>query len=276
MPELPEVETVMRGIETRFNKARIIGSETYRPNIRFQIPSDFNALCQGQSLLSLERRSKYILMHLGNNYSVIVHLGMSGQMLIKENFNKNHRDAHMHWVCDFDNDYSLIFRDPRRFGVLDIAKSDRLSNHRLLKDIGPEPFSKAFTVDYLYENLQRSKSPIKSALLNQKLVAGLGNIYVCEALFLAGIHPKRRADKISFERTKSLYTAIIQTLEKAIKAGGSSLKDFRHADGSLGYFQHQFLVYDREAHTCPHEDGGIIKRITQSGRSSFYCPVCQR
>lgn len=279
MPELPEVETVKKQVEQSFLGKKIERSTLYRSDIRFPIPDHFSNTITNATVQNIRRRSKYIILELDNNYSILLHLGMSGQVLIQEDFiDVTHRDKHMHWVCCFNDAPTLVFRDPRRFGVLDIFKTQDEQHHKLLKDIGPEPFSTRFTADYFYQKLQMRSGPIKNVILDQKLVAGVGNIYASEALYLAGIHPTRKANSLSFKRAEKLFHAIIITLEKAIKAGGSSLKDFKHSDGSLGYFQHEFHVYDRAdkpCGLCDCKNKTKVKRITQSGRSTFYCPQKQ-
>ena len=279
MPELPEVETVKTQLERSFLNKKIIRSTLYRQDIRFPIPQNFCELTSHTTIKNIRRRSKYIILELDNNYSILLHLGMSGQVLIDLKYEEKMRDKHMHWVCEFDDKSHMIFRAPRRFGVLDIFKTDLEESHKLLKTIGPEPFSNHFNAAYLYEKLQHKKSPIKNAILDQRLVAGVGNIYVSEALYLAGIHPTRKANAISKARIEKLYDAILITLDKAIKSGGSSLKDFKHSDGSLGYFQNEFQVYDQENNPCGQCDCDgkfSVNRIIQSGRSTFYCPNKQK
>lgn len=277
MPELPEVETVKCAIENTLLHKQIKTSVLNRQKIRLDIPSHFNQCIEGAQIIEVKRRSKYIIITLSNNYSIVLHLGMSGRVYIHENVPDIKK--HDHWVCTFDDHYTLIFNDPRRFGVLDIVKTDDLHTHPLLKSIGPEPFSNSFSVDYLYDSLSHKKAPIKSSLLDQRLIAGIGNIYACEALFRSGISPFRKSNSLTVEEVMRLHTEIKDTLQEAIQAGGSTLKDFHHTDGSLGYFQHRFKVYDRENTPCPDctcNGKAVIQREIQSGRSTYYCPIKQK
>ncbi|MBT0957407.1 bifunctional DNA-formamidopyrimidine glycosylase/DNA-(apurinic or apyrimidinic site) lyase [Alphaproteobacteria bacterium KMM 3653] len=283
MPELPEVETVKRGLAPVMEGYTITAADVRRPDLRWPFPPDMAARLTGQEVLSLGRRSKYLLVHLGSGETLIVHLGMSGRMLISGETQgvhyMNHAapEKHDHVVFDMSGGARVTFNDPRRFGAMDLAPTEGLEAHKLIASIGPEPLGNTFNAPYLAEKLAGKRRPIKSALLDQRIVAGLGNIYVCEALHRAGISPTRLAGQISEKRIGALVPIIRSTLEEAIEAGGSSLKDHRQADGDLGYFQHRFLAYDREGAPCPREGcGGEIKRIVQSGRSTFYCPRCQR
>jgi formamidopyrimidine-DNA glycosylase len=237
----------------------------------------------GQTVLELRRRSKYILMDLSGGETLLVHLGMSGRMLISGDplgrFVHTHPAPakHDHVVFDMANKARVTFNDPRRFGAMDLMSTAQGEAHPLLKQIGPEPFGNAFNETYLCAMLTGRKMPIKTALLDQKIIAGLGNIYVCEALFRAGISPLCRAADLSQARVAALVPVIRQVLHEAIEAGGSSLRDFRQADGELGYFQHNFAVYGREGEVCSSDGcAGLISRVVQSGRSSFYCDQCQR
>ena len=283
MPELPEVETVMRGLAPAMEGAVIAKAKVNRPNLRWPFPPKMAGRLTGQKVLGLRRRSKYILADLGSGETLLVHLGMSGRMTVSGDplgqFVHDHPKAekHDHVVFDMDNGARVTFNDPRRFGAMDLLDTATAEAHKLLCDIGPEPLGNGFNEDYLLAQLTGRKMPIKSALLDQKIVAGLGNIYVCEALFRGGISPKRSVNKIADRRIKALVPIIREVLSEAIEAGGSSLKDFRQADGNLGYFQHSFDVYGREGEACKTDDcGAPILRITQSGRSSFYCAQCQR
>ena len=283
MPELPEVETVRRGLEPAMTGAVIAKASVNRPDLRWPFPDNMAGRLTGQKVLGLRRRSKYILMDLASGETLLVHLGMSGRMTVSGDplgqFAHNHPQAekHDHVVFDMDNGARVTFNDPRRFGAMDLLETATADAHKLLCDIGPEPLGNDFNEAYLIEQLKSRKTPIKSALLDQKIVAGLGNIYVCEALYRAGISPKRHVNKISAPRIAALVPIIREVLSEAIEAGGSSLRDFRQADGELGYFQHSFDVYGREGEPCKTPDcDKVILRITQSGRSSFYCAQCQR
>lgn len=283
MPELPEVETVMRGLAPVMEGAQIAVAEVNRPDLRWPFPPKMAERLTGQSVLRLRRRSKYILADLGSGESLLIHLGMSGRMLISGaklgNFVQDHPAAqkHDHVVLHMDSGARITFNDPRRFGAMDLLDTQTADAHKLLAGIGPEPLGNSFDEPYLAEQLKPRATPIKSALLDQKIVAGLGNIYVCETLYRAGISPKRQARNLSAARAGSLVPIIRDVLSEAIEAGGSSLRDYRQADGDLGYFQHSFDVYGREGAACRTAGcDTAIKRIVQSGRSSFYCPRCQR
>ena len=283
MPELPEVETVLRGLAPVLEGRTIVKAKVNRPDLRWPFPENMAGRISGQKISKLWRRSKYILADLSSGESLLVHLGMSGRILISGDplgtFVHDHPAAqkHDHVVFDIDNGARVTYNDPRRFGAMDLLSTDGADHHPLLRDIGPEPLSNAFNETYLIERLKGKKSAIKSVLLDQKVVAGLGNIYVCEALYRAGISPKRLAGKTAQKRLAALVPIIRQVLDEAINAGGSSLRDFRQADGELGYFQHSFNVYGREGLPCV-TDGcdHVVQRIVQSGRSSFYCKNCQK
>lgn len=283
MPELPEVETVRRGLAPVMEGSVIARATVNRPDLRRPFPPEMAARLTGQRVLALRRRSKYILAELGSGETLLIHLGMSGRMLISGagvgRFAHPHRmpRKHDHVVLDMANGARITFNDPRRFGAMDLMPTAGAETHPLLVKLGPEPLGNGFHAPYLAAALQGRAVPIKSALLDQRIVAGLGNIYVCEALFRARISPRRRARNISARRAGGLVAIIRAVLEDAIAAGGSSLRDFRHASGELGYFQHAFEVYGREGRPCRTEGcPGIVARVLQSGRSSFYCPRCQR
>ena len=283
MPELPEVETVRRGLAPVMEGVRITKAVVNRPDLRWPFPTKMGARLTGAKVERLRRRSKYILADLNTGESLLIHLGMSGRMLISGatlgNFAHEHPqpEKHDHVVRHMENGARITFNDPRRFGAMDLLDTATADAHKLLSMIGPEPLGNSFNEKYLVAALKTKSSPIKTALLDQKIVAGLGNIYVCETLYRAGISPKRKANNISKPRVETLVPIIRQVLQQAIEAGGSSLKDFRQADGDLGYFQHSFDVYGREGEPCrTPECAATIERAVQSGRSSFYCPTCQR
>ncbi|MGQ3487764.1 bifunctional DNA-formamidopyrimidine glycosylase/DNA-(apurinic or apyrimidinic site) lyase [Roseovarius pacificus] len=283
MPELPEVETVRRGLVPAMEGAVIASAQVNRPDLRWPFPENMAARLTGQRVTTLRRRSKYILADLSGGESLLIHLGMSGRMTVSGDplgqFHHNHPtpQKHDHVVFDMDNGARITFNDPRRFGAMDLMDTAAADTHPLLAKLGPEPLGNAFDESYLADALKTRNTPIKSALLDQRIVAGLGNIYVCEALYRAGLSPKRRARNISRARAAALVPIIRDVLRDAINAGGSSLRDFRQADGELGYFQHSFDVYDREGQPCRTPGcTNTIHRIVQSGRSSFYCPSCQR
>ena len=283
MPELPEVETVRRGLAPVMEGQRIARAEVNRPDLRWPFPDRMADRLTGALIERLRRRSKYILADLDTGETLLIHLGMSGRMLISGAmlgaFHHDHPAPakHDHVVLHMGQGARITFNDARRFGAMDLMGTPDTDAHWLMRDLGPEPFANDFNEDYLVARLKGRNTPIKSALLDQRIVAGLGNIYVCEVLHRAGIHPARKAGRIAAARIAGLVPLIRQVLEEAIAAGGSSLRDYRQADGELGYFQHGFAVYGREGEPCvtPGCDG-TVARIVQSGRSSFFCPRCQR
>ncbi len=283
MPELPEVETVKAGLAPVMEGQVITRADVNRPDLRWPFPEGMAARLTGKCVIRLRRRSKYILADLDSGETLLIHLGMSGRMLISGqmpgDFHFDHPAPakHDHVVLHMATGARITFNDARRFGAMDLMPTDQQDDHWLIRDLGPEPLGNAFDETYLTQRLKGRNTPIKSALLDQRIVAGLGNIYVCEVLFRAGIHPRRKAGQISAKRIAGLVPLIRDVLAEAIAAGGSSLRDYRQADGELGYFQHGFQVYDCEGATCvtPHCEKKIT-RIVQSGRSSFFCPQCQR
>ena len=287
MPELPEVETVRRGLLPAMEGRIIVNATVNRPDLRWPFPPRMAERLTGARVLSLRRRSKYILADLSTDETLLIHLGMSGRMLISSPDSRDtlgewhhHHPApekHDHVILDMDNGARITFNDARRFGAMDLMPTATAETHPLLAALGPEPLGNAFHEDYLAARLKGRNTPIKAALLDQHIVAGLGNIYVCETLYRARIHPARKAGRISATRAASLVPLIRDVLSEAITAGGSSLRDYRQADGELGYFQHSFQVYGREGEPCLTPGcTAIIRRIVQSGRSSFFCPTCQR
>lgn len=287
MPELPEVETVRRGLAPVLEGAVIARALVNRPDLRWPFPANMADRLTGRRVERLGRRSKYILADLDSGETLIIHLGMSGRMIVSGGqprhapgqFHHAHPAAekHDHVILETADGARVTFNDARRFGAMDLAATDAIDEHWLLAGIGPEPLGNAFDAVHLAAAFKGRRTPVKAALLDQKTVAGLGNIYVCEALHRAGISPRRHAGRIGRARIETLTRDIRDVLNEAIDAGGSSLRDYRQADGDLGYFQHRFRVYGREGEPCQTPDcQGIIRRIVQSGRSSFYCPVCQR
>jgi formamidopyrimidine-DNA glycosylase len=261
----------------------IARADVRRPDLRWPFPPRMAERLGGQRVERLRRRSKYILADLGSGETLILHLGMSGRILIsgemQGSFHHHHPapDTHDHVVLDMQSGARITFNDARRFGAMDLASTDTVEQHPLLADLGPEPLGNAFHEDYLVTRLHGRNTPVKAALLDQKVVAGLGNIYVSEALFRAGISPRRKAARIAATRVRTLVPVIREVLTEAIEAGGSSLRDHRQTNGDLGYFQHAFRVYGREGQPCPTPGcAGTVLRVVQSGRSSFYCPKCQR
>lgn len=279
MPELPEVETVMRGLQARLEGRRIVHTQVNRPDLRWPFPKGLAARLTGATVLGFRRRAKYILMRLSGGDSVLIHLGMSGRMNLTLGI-PNTETTHEHVVVQVDDGWRVGFVDPRRFGSVDLVPTAAEDGHRLLDGMGPEPLDDAFSVTVLNDALEGKRTRIKAALLDQRLVAGLGNIYVCEALFRARISPSRLAYTVRGTRAARLVPAIKATLTEAIAAGGSSLRDYVQPDGELGYFQHAWKVYGREAQpceVCPGEPScGGVRRIVQSGRSTFYCGNVQK
>ena len=280
MPELPEVETVRRGLLPAMEGRLIVQAEVNRPDLRWPLPENMAERLTGARVVQLRRRSKYILADLDRGESLLIHLGMSGRMLVSGvmlgGFHLDHPapQKHDHVVLHMEGGARVTFNDARRFGAMDLVRTDREEAYWLLAGLGPEPFGNDFHEDYLVARLKGRATPIKAALLDQRVVAGLGNIYVSEVLFRAGIDPRRQAGRISAKRVASLVPIIREVLAEAIEAGGSSLRDHRQADGELGYFQHSFRVYDREDEPCVN-CATPIRRIVQSGRSTFFCAACQ-
>lgn len=283
MPELPEVETVRMGLLPAMEGRVIETAHVNRPDLRWPFPPRMAERLTGARVLGLRRRSKYILADLSTDETLLIHLGMSGRMLISgAQLGVFHHDhpapaKHDHVVLDMEGGARVTFNDARRFGAMDLLTTATADEHPLLKAIGPEPLGNDFHETHLASRLAGRSTPIKSALLDQHTVAGLGNIYVCEVLFRAQISPLRLARDITKPEVQRLVPLIREVLSEAIAAGGSSLKDYRQADGELGYFQHSFRVYDHEGDPCPTPGcPSHIIRTVQSGRSSFHCPTCQR
>jgi len=283
MPELPEVETVKAGIAPVMEGHVIVQADVNRPDLRWPFPDQMAERLTGRRVLGLRRRSKYILVDLESAETLLIHLGMSGRMLISGHVVGDFRHPHPapakhdHVVFHMEGGVRITFNDARRFGAMDLMDTATQDDHWLIRDLGPEPLGNAFNETYLVERLRGRNMPIKSALLDQRIVSGLGNIYVCEVLFRAGIHPARKAGRIGAKRVAALVPLIRDVLSEAIASGGSSLRDYRQTDGELGYFQHVFQVYDREGASCVTPGcGRKITRIVQSGRSTFFCPQCQR
>jgi len=288
MPELPEVETIRCGLAPVLTGQTIVAAEQRRPDLRWPLPERFAERLTGRRVLDLARRSKYLLAGLDMGETLILHLGMSGRVLIEcpevapaapglFHHATGGAAAHDHVILTLGDGTRIVYNDPRRFGAMDLWPTGALDGHRLLAHLGPEPLGNGFSGAGLAAALAGRRTPVKAALLDQRLVAGLGNIYACEALHRAGIHPGRIAGSIGRARVERLARAIRETLIEAIAAGGSSLRDYRRADGELGYFQHAFRVYGREGEPCLAPGcAGRVRRIQQSGRSSFYCSACQR
>jgi formamidopyrimidine-DNA glycosylase len=268
MPELPEVETTVRGLGRVLEGRRIDRVEARRPDLRRALPVDLGQRLTGARVTGLKRRAKYGVIDTDRGDSLVFHLGMSGRWRI----DPTEIEKHDHFLVETDDGRRLALNDARRFGSLDLVRTDELADWPAFKALGPEPLE--ITAEELRRRLASRTAPIKLLLLDQRIIAGLGNIYVCEALFRAGIHPKRLGGSISLERLNRLVPAIHDVLAEAIAAGGSTLRDFASPDGELGYFSKRFAVYDREGQPC--SCGGTVKRFVQGGRSTFYCPRCQR
>jgi formamidopyrimidine-DNA glycosylase len=293
MPELPEVETVRRGLQPVMEGERIVKAEARRKDLRFPFQKDFVARLTGQTVTSLGRRAKYLMADLASGDVLLMHLGMSGSFRVIEDEDtktpgKFHHPrsgdrAHDHVVFHMSSGAAIVFNDPRRFGYMKIIARRALDDEPLLSGLGPEPLGNEFDAAMLARSCANKKTSLKAALLDQRVVAGLGNIYVCEALFRSQLSPRRLAATLATKKAeptdhaKRLVDAIHAVLNQAIKAGGSSLRDHRQTSGELGYFQHSFQVYDREGEKCQTAGcGGIVRRFTQNGRSTFWCPKCQR
>ena len=271
MPELPEVETTVRGLALFMDGARIERVTLNRPNLRRPFPQDLVQVMTGATITGLSRRAKYGLFHLDREQSVIFHLGMSGRWRI----DPETPEKHDHMVIE-TSDHSFALCDPRRFGSVDMVASAELDQWGPFANLGPEPLGDGLTPLHLKAALQGKTQAIKLCLLDQRIVAGLGNIYVCEALWRAGIHPMKQGGKVTKPQLARLVLAIKGVLETSIRDGGSSLRDYAAPDGELGYFSTRFDVYGRTGDLCHRADGGKIRRIAQGGRSTWYCPICQK
>jgi formamidopyrimidine-DNA glycosylase len=300
MPELPEVETVRRGLQPAMEGARIMKADLRRKDLRFPFQKDFVTRLEGQTVTGLGRRAKYLMADLASGDVLLMHLGMSGSFRVRNDdektpgkfhFSRNEDRAHDHVVFQMSSGSAIVFNDPRRFGYMKVIARNALDREPLLKGLGPEPLGNEFDAAMLARSCANKKTSLKAALLDQRVVAGLGNIYVCEALFRAHLSPRRLAATLATkaaqrkgvaggaptEHARRLVEAIHAVLNQAIRAGGSSLRDHRQTSGELGYFQHSFQVYDREGEKCLTPGcGGIVRRFNQNGRSTFWCPKCQK
>jgi formamidopyrimidine-DNA glycosylase len=301
MPELPEVETVRRGLQPVMEGSKIVKADARRKDLRFPFQRDFVARLEGQTVTGLGRRAKYLLADLGSGDVLLMHLGMSGSFRVikdkerkapgKFHYPRNEDRAHDHVVFHMSSGAAVIFNDPRRFGYMKVIARKALDDEPLLRGLGPEPLGNEFDAAMLARSCANKKTSLKAALLDQRVVAGLGNIYVCEALYRSHLSPRRLAATLATkagqrkgaaggeptDHARRLVSAIHAVLNQAIKAGGSSLRDHRQTSGELGYFQHSFQVYDREGEKCQTAGcSGIVRRFTQNGRSTFWCPKCQK
>ena len=285
MPELPEVETVRGGLAPVLEGHRLTRVEARRPDLRFPLPVNFVQQLTGATVTHLERRAKYLLARLDREDTLVMHLGMSGRFEIANpegverpgefHYAPDPDPKHAHIVFETDAGVRVTYYDPRRFGYMALVNTATMHLHPWFAALGPEPLSDAFDAAHLKAAFKDRKQGPKTLLLDQRIVAGLGNIYVCEALNRARISPFKAAGGVSKPRLEKLVTEIRAVLAEAIAAGGSTLRDFAQTDGALGYFQHRFRTYDREGEPCCNKDGGVIARKVQAGRSTFYCPVCQ-
>lgn len=293
MPELPEVETVKRGLEPVMAGRKLVHAEQRRPDLRFPLPERFAERLRGRRIERLGRRAKYLLAELDGGETLIVHLGMSGRMSIgagaqqttigQYSYDTGADPAHDHVVLHMEDGATVTYNDPRRFGMMDLVPTAELEQHRLMRGLGPEPLGNGFDAAYLAGQAHGRRCDLKAFLLDQRVVAGLGNIYVAEALFRAGLRPSRTASCLALRsgrpsgRAELLVPAIRDVLMEAIEAGGSTLRDHRQADGALGYFQHRFRVYGRDGEACVTPGcTGVVRRSVQAGRSTFHCARCQR
>ncbi len=296
MPELPEVESVMQGLKPVLEGRRILAVEQRRKDLRFPFPKGFAARLKGRRIETLSRRAKYILATIEGGETLLIHLGMTGRFTVlseggarnlgefyfEEGAGENGGGRHDHIVFRLEGGTSVVYTDPRRFGMMDLFPDGETARHKLLKDIGVEPLGNEFSAEGLARAFAAKKAPLKASLLDQRIIAGLGNIYVCEALHRARLSPRRKAGTLvkrgkADPRLDDLVRHIRAVLREAIAAGGSTLKDYARPDGSNGAFQHRFAVYDRAGDACTQPGcTGTVKRIVQSGRSTFYCPSCQK
>jgi formamidopyrimidine-DNA glycosylase len=295
MPELPEVETVMRGLQPALEGRRIAAVSLRREGLRFPFPERFAERLAGRRVLGLRRRAKYILGLIEGGETLLIHLGMTGRFTVigadarprnlgefyfEEGADAEASGKHDHVVFAMEGGARIVYSDPRRFGVMDLIGDGAVESHKLIRGIGVEPLGNELSAAYLAAKFRNKQAPLKAALLDQRLIAGLGNIYVCEALHRAHLSPKRKADTLARAkspdpRLENLVRHIRAVLNEAIAAGGSTLNDFAHTDGAAGAFQQRFAVYDREGEACGN-CGAAIRRIVQSGRSTFYCSACQK
>ncbi len=291
MPELPEVETVCRGLDQAMTGRKIVSVDQNRPNLRFPFPKSFPERLAGRKIERITRRAKYVLVELDGDLTMLMHLGMSGRFEILGDKKSqkpgptgpNGFGKHAHVIFHLDDGIKIVYTDPRRFGFMDLMKTEERDKHPNLKVLGIEPLGNELNADYIQQNFSNKQTSLKAILLNQKIIAGIGNIYACEALFRAGLSPIRKAASLALKSAKAkkhaedLVVEIRSVLTDAIRAGGSSLRDFANVDGDLGYFQHTFQVYDQEGEACKRKScDGVIERIVQNNRSTFFCPSCQK
>jgi len=274
MPELPEVETVARGLQQSMHGKKIIEVIQRRKDLRFPLPAGLVEGLTGRTVSQVSRRAKYLLIYMDAPHALLAHLGMSGKFVVKPN-KPNQFETHDHIVLILNDGTSVVYNDARRFGMMDFCDAQKPGTHKLLTDIGVEPLDNDFSAAYLAGRLNGLSAPIKNSLMDQKIVAGVGNIYASEALFRAGIKPSRKAGSLNKKEAVLLVESVKEVLKAAIKSGGSTLRDYVRSSGDMGYFQHEFKVYGRAGEDC-HHCNKPIKQITQAGRSTFFCSHCQR
>ncbi|MBN8828276.1 MAG: bifunctional DNA-formamidopyrimidine glycosylase/DNA-(apurinic or apyrimidinic site) lyase [Sphingobacteriia bacterium] len=275
MPELPEVETICNALKKDLGHAKFINAKTLRRDLRIPFPENIQNILQNHKIEKITRRSKYILIHLDNSKILVIHLGMSGRILLTNLNPETLLEKHTHFIASFDNNKHLLYTDPRRFGLITIIEEKDFEKNILFKNLGPEPFSENFNKNYLFNRLQKIKQSIKISLMDAKIVVGVGNIYASESLFMAKISPRRPSNSLSLDECKILVDCIRKALKKAIEAGGSTLKDYKKADGTTGSFQKLFSVYDRHNKECIFCEN-MITKIVQGGRTTYYCEKCQK
>ena len=277
MPELPEVETVINGLKPVMLNKKIARIEATRKNLRYNFPENLSAISKNSKIIDMQRLSKYIIIRLDTGYSLISHLGMSGKytIFLYTRNKKIEQVKHDHIIFHMDNGDTIIYNDPRRFGFLISCKTTEEKNEKHLSKLGIDPTDNKLTDKYIYDKFQKCKSNLKTALMTQSIISGLGNIYVCEAMYRAKLHPNTMTSTISHKTIKVLTKHIKEIITEAIKAGGSTLKDYKNTEGVMGYFQHNFDVYGRNGENC-NKCNSEINKIIQGGRSTFYCPKCQK
>lgn len=277
MPELPEIETIKIGLENKIINKKII--ETFRSNKKLRIESSLDlSLIEGKKITNIKRRARYLIIEIEKKYSLIIHLGMSGKLIYlsaKTTFNNYEKQKHDHFICKFKKGELLIFNDPRRFGFVDLVLSKDLQKNKFLSKLGPEPFDASFNEKYLQQKLKNKTTNIKTTMMDNAIVVGVGNIYINESLFLAKISPLKKANSLTRNEILHLIVAIQYILKKAIESGGSSINDYVDSNGATGKFQNNFKIYGLAGKKCL-ECKNSIKRIVQNGRSTFYCPKCQK
>ena len=279
MPELPEVETVTTGLNFAIKNLIVKKVYVQRYDLRITVSKNIKSVINNVKVIGVQRRAKYGIIQFDNNYSIIFHLGMSGSIVIERNKFKPFQ-KHDHIALEFKKNNNIkirfIFKDPRRFGFFNIYNNEDPSFKNIFKNLGPEPLIKGFSIKLFYENISKRQSSIKSLLLNQSIISGLGNIYVCESLFLSKISPFALGCDLSLKNIETLYSKIEKVLKKAIREGGTTLQDYKNISGEIGYFQNYLSVYDKENNKCINNCSALIKRENQNGRSTYYCPICQK